>query len=127
MEKFKVEKIAPAFSDERGSITDVLNGREIRHAGIITFRKGSVRAKHYHKKQTQYTYVLKGKIELTTKDLREKSPVKSSVIISDGFLASIPPNVIHIYNALEDSVILDLTTEPRSDGGYEADTYRVDE
>ncbi len=127
MEKFKVERIAPAFSDDRGSIVDVLNGKEIRHAGIITFRKGSVRAKHYHKKQTQYTYVLKGKIELTTKDLRDKVPVKSNVVISEGYLASIPPMVIHIYNALDDSVILDLTTESRSDGGYEDDTFRVDE
>lgn len=126
MEKLKVETVAPAFSDERGSIIDVLNGKEIRHAGIITFRKGAVRAKHYHKRQTQYTYVLRGRIELTSKDLREKNPVKSVSVISEGQLASIPPMVVHVYRALEDSEIIDLTTEARSDGGYEADTFRVE-
>ena len=125
MEKMKVEKLGPTFSDERGAITDILSG-EMHNIGIITQKQGAVRGNHYHKAQTQYTYVLKGKIEMTTKDFREKDPKPSTAIISEGDLVTHPAMVAHAYKALEDSVFLAITTRRRDMGGYEDDTFRIE-
>ena len=125
MEKMKVEKLGPTFSDERGAITDILSG-EMHNIGIITQKKGAIRGNHYHKDQAQYTYVLKGKIEMTTKDLREKDPKPVTTIITEGDLITHPAMVAHAYKALEDSVFLAITTRRRDMGGYEDDTFRIE-
>jgi quercetin dioxygenase-like cupin family protein len=122
---FKIEKIEPVFSDDRGDIWDILHG-DIKHVGFITFKQGAVRGKHYHKIQAQFTFVLKGKIELTTKDLRKENAENRVDIIEPGHVVSIPPMVIHAYKALEDSEILAVTTEMRVEDGYEKDTIRVE-
>ncbi len=125
MEKVKIEKLSPTFSDERGVITDILSG-EMQNLGIITSKKGSVRGNHYHKAQTQYTYVLKGRIEMTTKDLREPNSVPKTATISEGELITHPAMVAHTYKALEDTVFLAITTKMRDKGGYEDDTFRIE-
>lgn len=125
MEKLKIEKLPATFTDQRGVITDILSV-PLKHVCLITSKKGSVRASHYHKEQTQYTYVLDGKIELTTMDMREKNPKPATTIVAAGQLVSIPPMMVHKYVALEDYTIIALTTEHRIEGGYEADTIRVE-
>lgn len=125
METVKVEKLKPKFVDERGAIFDILTAN-IRHIGMITCKKGSIRGNHYHKIQTQYTYIEKGKLEMTTKDLRGKDAKPQTVVLAEGDLVTCPPMVIHAYRALEDSVFYDFTTLPREEGGYEADTFRVE-
>lgn len=121
----EVRKIIPAFTDERGTISDILD-EGVGHIGIITSKAGSIRGRHYHKKSTQYVYILNGKLELMTKDLREEDPKVKSVILEPGDLAVTPPMVVHVLKAIEDTTFLDLTTEPRSGRGYEEDTTRVD-
>lgn len=125
MEGVKIEKIVPTFSDERGVITDILSG-EMRNLGIITSKKGAVRGNHYHKAQIQYTYILKGRLEMTTKDLREPDSVPKTAIISEGELITHPAMVAHTYKALEDTVFLAITTKGRDKGGYEDDTFRIE-
>lgn len=120
-----VKKIVPSFEDNRGTISDILDG-EIRHIGIITSKSGAVRGKHYHKKATQYIYVLSGKLKSFTKDLRKENPRVESKILVPRDLEITPPMVVHSHKALEETVFLVLTTEPRIDGGYEGDTFRVD-
>jgi len=125
MDKLKIVKLKPTFSDERGIIMDVLSGN-MKHVGIITSKQGAVRANHYHKLQWQYTYVLSGRVELTTKDLREKSPKVKKAIVPAGYLISIPPMIYHSYKALEDFSILTITTELRNTHrAYERDTFRI--
>lgn len=119
-----VTKITPAFTDARGSITDILDGH-VASTGIITFTKGAVRGNHYHKRQTQYTYMLSGAVELSVRDSRiENGPVEN-VTLNTGDLASIPTHIVHAYRALEDASMLCLTDLSRVAGGYEEDTYRV--
>lgn len=125
MEQVKIEKLRPAFSDGRGTITDILSG-EMHNLGIITSRKGSIRGNHYHKAQTQYTYVLKGKIEMITKDLRKLGSVPKTAIISEGELITHPAMVAHAYKALEDTVFLAITTKRRDKGGYDEDTFKIE-
>jgi dTDP-4-dehydrorhamnose 3,5-epimerase len=123
--KVTVKKIAPVFEDERGAIYDLLEV-PVRHSGLITFVKGAKRGSHYHKKSTQYTYIIQGRIEVRIKDTKSPDAKVESYLIEKGDLMEIPPLVIHTYQALENSVMLDFTTESRLEDGYETDTIRVD-
>ncbi len=120
-----VKTITPAFSDARGDIIDVLEG-EVHHTGIITFAKDAIRANHFHRKQTQYTYVLTGKIELRMRPAdNEKAEIMTSVM-GPGAFAEVPPNTVHAYKALEPSSMICLTTKERGSAeAYEEDTVRV--
>lgn len=125
MTTVEIKKIKPVFEDERGEIFDILEA-PVEHIGMITSKTGAQRAKHYHKKSTQYTYVLEGKIELKIKDLREDGKEIETYVMEPGDFVEIPPMIIHMYTAITDSTFLDFTTESRLDTGYEDDTIRVD-
>ncbi|MBY0539783.1 cupin domain-containing protein [Patescibacteria group bacterium] len=114
--------LTPAFSDARGDIFDLLE-EKVGHVGMITFTKGAVRANHYHRESTQYSYVLEGKIRLTTYAVDGSQ--KEETILVPGSFSRIPPLYVHRYEALEDSKILDMTTLSRTDDGYEQDTVRI--
>lgn len=118
-----IKKIEPAFSDHRGSITDVLD-KPISHVGFITFTKGAMRAKHYHKQSTQYDYILGGKIRLVV--CKPDGSEREDHIIEAGMATEVPPGIVHTYIAEEDSSMIDITTLSRADNGYEEDTIRVD-
>lgn len=121
--KVKVYGIKPVFSDKRGNIYDILE-EMIQHVGMVTFtKKGIIRGNHYHKKSTQYSYVLSGKIKLTTKNLDGKN--KGTFMMNEGTFAEIPAGVIHTYESLSRAVMLDMTTASRKESGYEEDTIRV--
>jgi len=110
--------------DERGEIYDLVEG-EIRHIGIVTFAPGAVRGQHYHKRSTQYTYVLRGRLELRTRAIDGPSTVETHVL-GPGDLATVPAMTIHVFRALEPSSIMDATTLARGRSGYEEDTVRVE-
>lgn len=119
------KKINPAFEDERGAIFDLIDKEKILHIGLILSKKNSIRGEHYHKKAKQITYVLSGKIMLTTKNVKQKSSNCQTIIMEAGDIATIPPMVIHSIKAIEDTTFLVFTDQPRSDGGYENDTHRI--
>ena len=124
----KITRPEPAFTDERGVITDIINasGDGISHIGIITFTEGAIRANHYHKESDQYDYILKGSIELRVKPADNQDAPHESHVLQEGDLVFIPRNTIHAYKALEESSMLDCTSQSRAGTGYEDDTIRVD-
>lgn len=116
------KKIVPVFSDERGNILDLIE-EKVGHVGLITFKKGAVRANHYHLESVQFSYILSGTITLRTSapdgsDVREYE-------LTEGTLSRIPPMLVHTYTAQTDAAMLDMTTLSRNDDGYEKDTVRV--
>lgn len=117
-----ITKIEPAFSDDRGSITDLLD-KPISHVGHITFTKGAIRAKHYHKESTQYDFILNGKIRLVV--CKPDGSEREDHILEAGMTTEVPPGIVHTYIAEEDSAMIDCTTLSREDDGYEEDTIRV--
>lgn len=122
--------IKPEFIDERGGITRVLDdGRTtIRSVLLITCKKGSIRANHYHKKDSHYSYLLSGRMEYTEQPVDANGKPqgkKETVIIEAGDMVYSPPMVIHAMNFLEDSSFLALATESRHQSAYEEDTVRV--
>ncbi len=116
--------IKPVFSDKRGLIADIFEG-EIGHIGYVTFVKGAIRGSHYHKKSTQYTYVISGEIELFLKKIKTDNKARK-IILKKGQFTAIPPGFIHTYKAITPSMMLDMTTLSREGHGYENDTVRVD-
>lgn len=124
--EMKKENIKAAFEDERGAIYDLLDKDNISHIGMITSKKGAVRGNHYHKGAKQITYILKGKMELRTKNMNQENSQISTMILEEGDIVAIPKMVAHSLKALEDSTFLIFTDKQRADGGYEDDTYRVD-
>lgn len=119
----KITKIEPVHTDDRGSITDVLN-EPIGHVGYITFTKGALRAKHYHHESVQYDYILSGKLRLVV--CQPDGSEREDHVLEPGMLSEVQPGIVHTYIAEEDSVMIDMTTLSRKDDGYEEDTVRVD-
>src|SRR3989338_8908026 len=118
-----VKKIEPAFEDERGAISNILE-EPITHVAIITSKKGSIRANHYHPDQTQYEYLVSGKYESYSKDLNKKDAEVEKQVIEPGSLVITPPMIAHARRVLEDSVTLNLTTGMRDNKEYEKHTKK---
>jgi dTDP-4-dehydrorhamnose 3,5-epimerase-like enzyme len=111
--------------DVRGAITNIFEGR-IEHIALITSKKGTVRANHYHKEDHQYIYLLSGAFESHSVDVRD--PSKRQVLyMKAGDIVETPAMIAHAQKFTEDSVFLALTTRQRESGKYEEDTmaYQV--
>lgn len=121
-----VKKIKPFHVDERGEMFYLLDKSvPITSALYITCKKGSIRANHYHKKDTHYSYMVKGSMEYTYKNVLDKNAKKHKVIIRKGEIVESPPMTMHAMRFLEDSIFIALTTEARDQKKYEKDTIRV--
>lgn len=110
-----------AFSDARGSITDILDGVPLNAVTIITNKKGAVRANHYHKKTIQYTFVLTGRVKYVS----QGKGGRTTKILLPGDLAISPPNERHATEALTDATFLALAHGLRHGRDYEKDTFRL--
>ena len=121
----EIIKIEPAFVDGRGSIWDLLMNEQIDHIGMLLSKKGSIRGKHYHKEQKQYTLVLNGKIRIVTKDISKGDSKIECLDLNEMEMALFPPFCYHSLEALEDSKCLIFTSKSREGDSYEEDTIRV--
>ncbi|MBI3630721.1 MAG: cupin domain-containing protein [Candidatus Sungbacteria bacterium] len=119
------KNITPKFVDVRGAITKILdNGTPIKSILLITSHAGAVRANHYHKKDSHYSYLLSGKMEYSEKPVAGGQMERA--VLSAGDMVFTPPQAIHAMRFLEDSSFLALATESRSQEDYEADTVRIE-
>ena len=115
-----LKRIDPAMTDTRGAITNIFEGR-VEHIALITSKKGSVRANHYHKEDHQYIYLMSGAYESHCCDVRH--PEKKQVLkVRPGEMVYTPPLIAHAQKFTEDSVFLALSTRQREQGKYEEDT-----
>jgi len=116
----RVVTIKPSFTDDRGTITNVLE-EPISSIVLITCRKGAIRANHYHKKDSHWSYMLKGRMEYYEK--RKNGKVEMAMV-EEGQMVYSAPNVPHAMKFLETSIFLALTTKKRSKGRYDDDTVK---
>jgi dTDP-4-dehydrorhamnose 3,5-epimerase-like enzyme len=112
--------IEPGFTDARGEIINVFEGR-IEHTALITSKKGTVRGNHYHKQDRQYIYLVSGAFNSHSVDTRDASK-RQTLPMKPGDLVETPPLIAHAQEFTEDSVFLALTTRQREAGKYEDDT-----
>ena len=116
-----IYKIKPSYSDDRGTITDILSHKPIDAVTMITFTKGAIRANHYHKKTTQWNYLISGEILYRSK--YKDGKINNHKMKPGDFIISLP-NEIHAIKGLQKSLLLVLTRGPRNGKEYETDTYR---
>jgi dTDP-4-dehydrorhamnose 3,5-epimerase-like enzyme len=121
----KVQSKKINFIDRRGTITDIFTNDKKDHCSIIFSKKGAVRGNHYHKKTTQYTFVVSGKLLVLSKSLRGKKITKN--ILKPNHLVTHRPNEIHTLVALQDTTFLAFADGVRGGKNYEKDTYRIEE
>lgn len=118
-----ITKINPVHTDERGSITDILN-ENVGHVGLITTSKGTVRGNHYHTQSIQYSYILSGKFEVTLARHDNLSEIEK-FILTAGDLITLEPYVVHSFKAIEDNtVMIDIISKSREGHGYEDDVVK---
>ena len=110
------------FKDARGTIRDILDDVPVNAVTIITSKKGVSRGNHHHKKTTQYTYIVSGRVRYLS---RKGAGKVRSAVLSAGGLAISPPGEAHTVVALADTVFLSISKGPRHGLNYEADTYRL--
>ena len=119
-----IVEMEDSHSDERGSIIPLAD-EDMKSAVLITSKKGTVRANHFHHTDWHYCYVLKGKIDYHWRKAGDKGKCER-VTIGQGQLFFTPPLVEHAMHFLEDTDFLCLGRNPRDQATYEADITRVD-
>lgn len=113
-----------AFSDSRGAIQPLVD-TTMRSALMITSKKGTVRANHYHKSDWHYCYVISGAIEYYHRPRGSRSRPKR-VLVKTGQLFFTPPMVEHAMVFPEDTTFLTLSRNKRTQKAYEKDLVRVE-
>jgi len=122
-----IKKIKPVFTDDRGSLWDLLTNENIEHIGFLTSKQGSIRAKHFHKKEKQYTLILKGKAKIIIKNLLNSNSSVETFELQQMEMILIPPYHYHSVESITDTEILFFSDILRANGGYEIDTTKVDD
>ena len=116
------------FSDRRGYIRDLFQNSPKDHCSIVTFNKGAVRGNHYHKKSTQYSYILSGGLTLKHAKVDKKGKIKGKInkkIIGPNILITHKPYEAHTFIANKKSVMIAFADGLRGGKDYEKDTYRL--
>lgn len=118
-------KIEPACVDARGKISNILE-EPITHVAIITSKKGTTRANHYHPQQTQYCYVVRGEFISYSKDLNKPEAPTESVVVKAGCLIITPPMIAHAMKFAKNTTFLNLTTGGRDAAAFNEHTIKYE-
>lgn len=111
------------FRDERGVIVPLVD-LKMESAVLISSKKGSVRANHYHTTDWHFCYVVSGKIDYYHRPTgSDAAPEKITVNAGQQFFT--PPMVDHAMVFLEETVFLTLGRNSRRQEVYEADVVRI--
>ena len=110
--------------DARGKITNIL-ARPLGSFALISSKKGTVRAEHWHKKDWHYCTVLSGQI------LYFERPVGSDELpkvttVTEGQTFFTGPNIEHSMYFTQDTVFACLGKLTRAQDAYEADLVRLE-
>lgn len=107
--------------DPRGVIEDLLL-TPLDGVTRITSVAGAIRGNHVHKRTTQWTYIVSGRLLVVTEGggHRHRRECGPGEMICD------MPGVAHAWKALEPTVVLVFTRGPRTGGSYESDTARLE-
>lgn len=119
MKLFKAEY----HKDERGVLINCMPfDAAIRNVMYLTGRKGDERANHYHKKDTHYWLVVKGRMKYNWEKLDGSEA--GSVILEEGDIVLSEVHEMHRFTFLTDGVAVAMATEARTQDSYEEDTIR---
>ena len=123
----EIDKIKPAFTDDRGEIYDILSDPSIQHITIFTINKDSVRGKHFHKEDKQWIFVLKGQIKVKTKNLLEKNSKVEETVLNEKDMIFLPQYFYREVIGISNSECLFITSKSRKDNSHQEDTFIVND
>lgn len=112
------------FEDERGSIQPLVD-MQMESCVLITSRKDTVRANHYHQTDWHFCYVLSGMITYYHRPHGSTEPPEK-IVIKPGQMFFTPPLVDHAMVFPEDTMFLTWGRNSRSQDVYEADVRRIE-
>ena len=112
------------FADDRGAIQPLVDA-DMKSCVLITSKKGTVRANHYHNTDWHYCYVLSGSIEYYHRP-HGSDDQPEMVLIETGQLFFTPPLVDHTMVFPEDTAFLTFGRNSRKQEVYEADVERIE-
>jgi dTDP-4-dehydrorhamnose 3,5-epimerase-like enzyme len=111
------------FEDDRGSIQPLVD-MQMESCVLITSKKGTVRANHYHQTDWHFCYVLSGAIKYYHRPHGSTRPPEK-VVIEAGQMFFTPPLVDHAMVFPEDTAFLTWGRNSRAQEVYEADVRRI--
>jgi len=118
-----IVELETAHADDRGGIQPLVDA-DMKSAVLISSKKGTVRANHYHNTDWHYCYVLKGSIEYYHRPVGSTAEPEK-VVIRTGQMFFTPPMVEHAMVFPEDTEFLTFGRNSRRQEVYEADVKRV--
>lgn len=111
------------FVDDRGAIQPLVDV-PMESCVLITSKKGSVRANHYHRTDWHYCYVLSGAIDYYHRPTGSSEPPEK-IRIDKGEMFFTGPMVDHAMVFVEDTQFLTFGRNSRAQAVYEADVVRI--
>ena len=124
LQKKVIIKLDKPFIDNRGEIIPLVDF-PMKSCVLITSKKGTIRANHYHKTDWHFCYVLKGDIEYYHRPVGHKEKPKK-MKITQGQLFFTPPMVEHAMVFKKDTIFLTLGGNSRKQKNYESDLVRIE-
>ncbi len=106
------------FVDKRGKISNHELTEPINLIGLISSKKGTLRANHYHPQQEQKCLFTKGQIIEVFQDVLNPGSPKVTQVVNEGELSIIKPNVAHTMVFTKDTTFLNLVRGEREHGNY---------
>ena len=106
------------YVDKRGKISNHELTEPINLIGLITSKKGTIRANHYHPQQEQKCLFTKGQIIEVFQDIINPGSPKITQVVNEGELSIIKPNVAHTMLFTKDTTFLNLVRGEREHDNY---------
>lgn len=106
--------------DHRGKILDIIVDEAISGVSCVTFSVGAVRGNHIHRHTSQWNYIFKGKVLVSSGIAKHEN-----WILDSGKVFLIEPGVPHAMKALEETVLFVFTLGIRVGHRFEDDTERL--
>lgn len=104
------------YVDKRGSLvenTDEKIMMEVKHFFVSRSKPGVVRGNHYHKRKSEWFYVIQGICQFHLKDKKSDRREKLVVKDSDNIAVNIAPNKVHAFQNIgkNELILLALVNE----------------
>jgi len=106
------------FVDQRGKISNYELTEPINLIGLITSKKNTIRANHYHPIQEQKCLITEGRFISVFKNLLNKEEPIITHLVNKGDITVTKPNVAHTMVFVEDTTFLNLVRGEREHYNY---------
>lgn len=122
--KFKLQyKIGKTFKDKRGWLKKILDGNFSSCIEIYS-KKGSIRANHYHKKDTHFMYIIYGEILYFYRNRKKGAKAKFKLMKKNDLFFT-PSMQEHMAYFTKNTHFLAFSTRKRTKFDYEKDLIKV--